>query len=64
MNGDVATPLVFVVIVAERTPPANVPLGPLTGALNVTTPPATGSPEALVTVATSGALNRVVMVAL
>jgi hypothetical protein len=45
----VATPLVFVV--AVFTPPANVPLAPDPGAVNVTTTPFTGLPKASVTVA-------------
>jgi hypothetical protein len=45
----VATPLVFVV--AVFTPPANVPLAPDPGAVNVTTTPPTGFPRASVTVA-------------
>ena len=39
-TGAVATPLAFVV--AVFTPPANVPLAPLPGAVNVTTTPFTG----------------------
>jgi hypothetical protein len=45
----VATPLVFVV--AVFTPPANVPLAPDPGAVNVTITPLTGLPKASVTVA-------------
>jgi hypothetical protein len=59
---DVATPLAFVV--AVFTPPANVPLAPLAGALNVTTTPLTGLLPASFTVATSGAANAVLIVAL
>jgi hypothetical protein len=45
----VATPLAFVV--AVFTPPANVPLAPDPGAVNVTTTPFTGLPYPSVTVA-------------
>ena len=41
-----ATPSVPVVAVAEAEPPANAPLAPLAGALNVTVAPGTGLPEA------------------
>jgi hypothetical protein len=59
---DVATPLAFVV--AVFTPPTNVPLAPLPGAVNVTTTPLTGLFPASVTVATNGAPNAVLIVAL
>jgi len=59
---EVATPLVFVV--AVFAPPANVPLAPLPGAVNVTTTPLTGLFEASVTVATKGAPNAVLIAAL
>jgi hypothetical protein len=59
---DVATPLAFVV--AVFTPPANVPLAPLTGGVNVTTTPLTGLLPESVTVATKGAANAVLIVAL
>jgi hypothetical protein len=59
---DVATPLAFVV--AVFTPPANVPLAPLPGAVNVTTTPLTGLFPASVTVATKGAPNVVLIAAL
>jgi hypothetical protein len=59
---DVATPLAFVV--AVFTPPANVPLAPLAGGVNVTTTPLTGLLPASVTVATRGAANAVLIVAL
>jgi hypothetical protein len=45
----VAIPLAFVV--AVFTPPANVPLAPDPGAVNVTTTPLTGFPNPSVTVA-------------
>ena len=61
-TGAVATPLVFVV--AVFTPPANVPLAPLVGAVNVTTTPLTGLFPESVTVATNGAPNAVLIVAL
>jgi hypothetical protein len=61
-TADVATPLAFVV--AVFTPPANVPLAPLAGALNVTTTPLTGLFPASLTVATRGAANAVLIVAL
>lgn len=44
----VAIPLLF--DVAVFTPPANVPLAPLAGAVNVTTDPLTGLPKASLTV--------------
>ncbi len=59
---DVATPLAFVV--AVFTPPANVPLAPLPGGVNVTTTPLTRLFPASVTVATNGAANVVLIVAL
>src|SRR5215472_6308295 len=59
---DVATPLAFVV--AVFTPPANVPLAPEAGGVNVTTTPLTGLPPLSVTVATSGAANAVLIGAL
>ena len=40
--GAVATPLLFVVAVAVVTPPTNVPLAALDGAVNVTVAPRTG----------------------
>jgi hypothetical protein len=58
---DVATPLALVV--AVFTPPANVPLAPLAGGVNVTTTPLTGLLPASVTVATRGAANAVLIVA-
>lgn len=42
--GAVATPLPFVVAIAGL-PPANVPLAPLPGGVNVTVTPATGVPD-------------------
>jgi hypothetical protein len=59
---EVATPLAFVV--AVFTPPANVPLAPDAGGVNVTTTPLTGLFPASVTVATSGAAKAVLIVAL
>src|SRR5258708_15655674 len=59
---DVATPPEFVV--AVLTPPANVPLAPLAGAVKVTTTPLTGLFPASVAVATNGALNAVLIAAL
>jgi hypothetical protein len=58
----VATPLVFVV--AVFTPPANVPLAPDPGAVNVTTTPPTGLPKASVTVASRFVANAAFTVAL
>ena len=46
------------------TPPAKLPLAPVLGALNVTVTPATGFPPASFTVATNGAANAVLIVAL
>jgi hypothetical protein len=48
-TAEVATPLPFVI--AVLTPPANVPLAPLPGAVNVTVTPGTGLLEASLTVA-------------
>jgi hypothetical protein len=59
---EVATPLAFVV--AVFTPPANVPLAPLVGAVNVTTTPFTGLFDTSLTVACNGAANAVLIVAL
>jgi hypothetical protein len=59
---EVATPLAFVV--AVFTPPANVPLAPLVGAVNVTNTPLTGLFPASVTVATKGAANAVLIAVL
>jgi hypothetical protein len=53
-TADVATPLALVV--AVFTPPANVPLAPVVGAVNVTTTPPIGVAPS-VTVATRGAAN-------
>jgi len=61
-TADVATPLALVV--AVFTPPANVPLAPLAGALNVTTTPLTGLLPASFTVATSGAPKAVLIAVL
>jgi hypothetical protein len=58
---EVATPLALVFAVV--TPPANVPLGPVAGTSKVTSAPLTGDPFA-VTVATSGAANAALTVAL
>ena len=58
----VATPLAFVD--AVFTPPANVPLAPLPGAVNVTTTPLTGLFPASVTVATNDDVNAALIVAL
>jgi len=59
---EVATPLAFVD--AVFTPPANVPLAPLAGALKVTVAPLTGLLLASLTVATNGAAKAVLMVTL
>ncbi len=59
---DVAIPLAFVV--AVLSPPAKAPLAPLVGAVNVTSTPLTGLLPASVTVATKGAVNIVLTVAL
>src|SRR5260370_8170524 len=61
-TAEVATPLAFVV--AVFTPPANVPLAPLAGALNVTATPTTGLPPPSFTVATTAAPNAVRIVPL
>src|ERR1700751_1315748 len=52
--GEVARPLESVV--AVLTPPANVPLAPVAGAVNVTTTPPVGDPF-VVTLATIGCPN-------
>jgi hypothetical protein len=57
---EVATPLALVV--AVLTPPANVPLAPVDGAVKVTTTPLVGEPP-VVTVATNGAENAAFTVA-
>jgi hypothetical protein len=59
---DVATPLALVV--ALFTPPANEPLAPLAGGVNVTTTPLTGLLPASVTVTTKGAAKAVLIAAL
>src|SRR5215472_6537683 len=58
----VATPEAFVV--AVLTPPANVPLAPLAGALNVTVTPLTKLPKGSLTVACSCVAKAVFTVAL
>jgi hypothetical protein len=58
----VATPDAFVV--AVFTPPANVPLAPLPGAVNVTVTPLTGLLKESLTVACSWVVNAVLTVAL
>ena len=52
--GVVATPLPLVVMFTVVTLPGKVALAPLAGAVKVTTPPATGSAKALLTVAVKG----------
>jgi hypothetical protein len=59
---EVATPLEFVEAVFE--PPANVPLAPLGGGVNVTSTPLTGLFPVSVTVAAKGEANAVLMAAL
>jgi hypothetical protein len=61
-TAEVATPLAFVV--AVLAPPAKVPLAPLAGGVKVTTTPLTGLFPESVTVATSGAVNAVLITAL
>ena len=56
-TADVARPEAFVV--AVFTPPANDPLAPLPGALNVTNTPLSGLSVASLTSATKGAANEV-----
>jgi hypothetical protein len=53
-TGEVAMPEVLVFTVAVIPPPANVPLAPEAGALNVTLAPEIALPLASVTVATNG----------
>lgn len=57
-TAELATPLALVV--AVFTPPANVPLAPLEGAVKVTTTPLTGLPPPSVTV-TCNAANGLLM---
>jgi hypothetical protein len=65
VNADeVATPPALLVAVVVAVPLANVPLAPLAGAVNATTTPLTGLLLASVTVATKGAPNAVLIVAL
>jgi hypothetical protein len=59
---EVATPEAFVV--AVFTPPANVPLAPLAGAVKVTSTPLTPLPPESLTVTTSGVEKAVLMVVL
>jgi hypothetical protein len=61
-TAEVATPLAFVV--AVFAPPANVPLAPVAGGVNVTTVPLTGLFALSLTVATNGAPNAVLTAAL
>ena len=63
-KGDVATPAAFVVAVTVDWPPAKMPLGPATGARNVTVAPATGLAPASATVAENGDANCVLINAL
>jgi hypothetical protein len=63
MSCTVATPLALVVAVTVFVPPVNVPLGPVVGAVNVTTAPLTGFWSMSKTVAPSGE-NGTVTVAL
>jgi len=60
-TAEVATPLAFVV--AVLTPPAKLPLAPLEGAVNVTVTPLIVFPPLSLTVATKGAANVVLIVA-
>jgi hypothetical protein len=59
-----ATPKVLVATVSVAEPPANVPLAPLAGALNVTFTPETGFPLASFTVAAKGLLKALLTRAL
>ena len=60
-TADVATPLPLVV--AVFTPPANTPLAPEAGGVNVTSTPLTGLFPASVTVASRDAANAVLITA-
>ena len=62
--GEVATPSLPVVAVAVVAPPAKAPPAPLAGAVNVTTTPLAGLPEASTALAESFAANAVPTVAL
>ena len=58
---DVAIPEAFVVAVDVEIPPANVPLAPLVGAVNVTSIPETAAPPAAVTIVSSGFGNALLI---
>src|SRR4029077_20804965 len=60
----VATPLALVFTLTVLTPPANVPLAPLAGAVNVTEAPETGLPPLSFTVACRAVANAALTVAL
>ena len=62
--GAIATPDAFVVAMAVRAPPVNVPLAPVLGAVNVTVTPLTGLPPASFTVACSAVAKAVLITAL
>ena len=62
-TGEIATPDALVSAVAVLPPPANDPLGPVAGAVNVTGVPTTGLPP-IVTVAIRGPANAVFVAAL
>ena len=62
-TGAVATPLALVVACAVAPPPANVPLAPVAGAVNVTTAPLTRFPPLSFTVAWKAVANALVMAA-
>jgi hypothetical protein len=61
---EVATPLALVVAIVVFVPFAKVPLAPEAGAVNVTVTPLTGFEPLSSTVATRGAANAVLIVAL
>jgi hypothetical protein len=58
---EVATPLALVVSVSVFVPPANLPLAPVAGAVNVTVAPLTGFESLSSTVATSGNANAMLI---
>ena len=59
-----AWPLASILTLKVFAPPVKVALGPLAGAVKLTTPPLTGSPEALLTVATKGEAKAALITAL
>ena len=63
-TADVATPLTLVTATFTFSPPMNVPLALLTGAVNVTVTPLTALPPASFTIACSGVAKAMLTVVL